>query len=197
MASYAAATMNRDLAWTMLCEMTQGTSLRKHARAVEIVMRAQARAHGGDEEQWGIAGMLHDADYEAWPQEHPQRIVALLQQRGEGELADAIAAHYTKWNRPYVTAMAKALVASDELTGFVMACSLVRPDGIATLEPKSVLKRFKDVRFAATVERDEVLRGCEIFGTTVEAQAQFVIEALRGHAAELGIAGKGEVAGAG
>lgn len=177
--------MNRDQAWQLLCEMTQGASLRKHARAVEIVMRAQARAHGGDEEQWGIAGMLHDADYEAWPQEHPGRIVGLLRERGEPALASAIAAHYTKWNQPYETPMAKALVASDELTGFIMACALVRPDGITSLEPKSVLKRFKDARFAATVERDEVLRGCELFGTTLEAQAQFIIDALRGHADEL------------
>lgn len=83
--------------------------------------------------------------------------------------------------------MAKALVASDELTGFVMACALVRPEGIATLEPKSVLKRFKDARFAATVERDEVRRGCDVLGVTLEEQARFVIDALTPHAAELGL----------
>lgn len=180
--------MERDHALALLHEMTTGESLRRHARAVEIVMRAQARARGGDEEQWGIAGLLHDADYERWPEEHPQRIVAVLRDRGEHELADAIAAHYTKWDRPYTTAMAKALVATDELTGFVVACALIRGDGIVGLEPKSVLKRFKDRRFAASVEREEVLRGCEVLGVTLEAQAAFVIDALRPHAAELRLA---------
>lgn len=182
--------MRYDDARELLHSMTEGQSLRRHARAVELVMRAQARARGGDEEQWGIAGLLHDADYEKWPSEHPQRIVAALRERGEADLAAAIAAHYTKWNEPYATEMAKALVASDELTGFVMACALVRPDGIATLEPKSVLKRFKDARFAATVERDEVQRGCDVLGVTLEAQARFVIDALRPHADELGLSRK-------
>jgi predicted hydrolase (HD superfamily) len=179
--------MKRADADALLREMTKGQSLLRHARAVEIVMQAQARARGGDEEQWGIAGLLHDADYEQWPQEHPHRIVAALRARAEGDLADAIAAHYTKWNQPYTTAMAKALVASDELTGFVMACALVRPDRILGLEPKSVLKRFKEPKFAATVEREEVLRGCEVLGVTLEAQARFIIDALRPHAAELGL----------
>lgn len=182
--------MRHPDAVALLHAMTAGPSLRRHARAVEIVMRAQAAARGGDEEQWGIAGLLHDADYEQWPQEHPLRIVAELRARGEAELADAVAAHYTKWDRPYTTLMAKALVASDELTGFVMACALVRPDGIVTLEPKSVLKRFKDARFAASVERDEVRRGCEVLGVTLEEQTRFVIEALRPHADELGLGAK-------
>ncbi len=180
--------MKRIDAETLLRQMTQGQSLLRHARAVELVMRAQARARGGDEEQWGIAGMLHDADYEKWPAEHPSRIVAALRERHEADLADAIAAHYTKWQQPYTTPMAKALVASDELTGFVMACSLVRPDRILGLEVKSVLKRFKEPKFAATVERDEVLRGCEVLGVTLEDQARFIIEALRPHAIELGLA---------
>jgi predicted hydrolase (HD superfamily) len=177
--------VRRDDALALLREMTEGPSLLRHARAVELVMRAQARACGGDEEQWGIAGLLHDADYEKWPAEHPARIVGELRARAEGDLADAIAAHYTRWNQPCTTAMAKALVASDELTGFVMACALVRPDGILGLEPKSVQKRFKDLRFAATVERDEVLRGCEVLGVTLDEQVRFVIDALRPHADEL------------
>jgi len=183
--------MNVAEAYALLHEMTQGESLRRHARAVEIVMRAQARVRGGDEDRWGIAGLLHDADYERWPGEHPARIVAVLRERGEAEIADAIAAHYTKWGRPYTTDMARSLAASDELTGFVMACALVRPNGIAGLEPKSVLKRFKDARFAASVERDEVLRACAVLGVSLEEQARFVIEALRPHAAELGLAGRG------
>ena len=184
--------MRRDEALVLLHSLTQGQSLRSHARAVELVMRAQARARGGDEEQFGIAGLLHDADYEGWPAEHPARIVGELRARGEGAIADAIAAHYTKWGRPHDTLLAKALIASDELTGFVVACALVRPRGIQDLEPKSVLKRFREPRFAASVERAEVLAACAILGVTLEEQARFVIEALRPHAAELGIAGRSE-----
>ena len=183
--------MRRDAAVLILHEMTETESLRKHARAVEIVMRALAPQHGGAVEAWGIAGLLHDADYEKWPGEHPRRIVARLVELGEPEIAHAISAHYTKWDVPYTTAMAKALVASDELTGFVVACCLVRPDGVLTLEPKSVAKQFKDKAFAAKVEREEVLRACEIYGTTLEAHAQVVIAALRPFARELGIGGKG------
>jgi predicted hydrolase (HD superfamily) len=179
--------MLRDEALAILHEMTETESLRKHARAVEIVMRALAEKHGADAEAWGIAGMLHDADYEKWPQEHPKRIVARLERLGEAEVAHAISAHYTKWDVPYTTPLSKALVASDELTGFVVACCLVRPDGVLSLEPKSVLKRFKDKAFAAKVEREEVLRACEIYGTTLDAHAQLVIDALRPFAQELGI----------
>ena len=179
--------MLRDEAHAILHEMTETESLRKHARAVEIVMRPLAEKHGADAEAWGIAGMLHDADYEKWPQEHPKRIVARLEQLGEAEVAHAISAHYTKWDVPYTTPLSKALVASDELTGFVVACCLVRPDGVLSLEPKSVLKRFNDKAFAAKVEREEVLRACEIYGTTHDAHAQLVIDALRPFAQELGI----------
>lgn len=182
--------MHRDEALSILHEMTETESLRKHARAVEIVMRALAERSGADAEAWGIAGLLHDADYEKWPEEHPRRIVARLEALGEREIAHAISAHYTKWNVPHTTEMAKALLASDELTGFVVACCLVRPDGILTLEPKSVLKRFKDKAFAAKVEREEVLRACEIAGTTLEAQAATIIAALQPFAAELGIRGR-------
>jgi len=134
--------LDRDAAWAHLCEWTETESLRRHARAVELVMRAAAHRYGdGDEERWGLAGMLHDADYEKWPEEHPHRIVAWLRERDEGDLAHAISAHYTKWDVPYDTALDRALLACDELTGFVGACCFVRPDGIASLEPKSVLKK--------------------------------------------------------
>jgi predicted hydrolase (HD superfamily) len=161
---------------------------------VEIVMRAAAARYGGggaDPERWGIAGMLHDADYEQWPEEHPRRIVAWLRERGEEELAHAVSAHYTKWGVPYDSLLDKALLACDELTGFVMACCYVRPDGIVTLDAKGVTKRLKDKRFAAGVEREEVRAGAEMLGVPIEAHITFVIDALRPHAAELGIAGKG------
>jgi predicted hydrolase (HD superfamily) len=136
--------MNREEAWTLLCSWTETATLRKHARAVEVVMRAAAQRYGGaaaDVEQWGIAGMLHDADWEKWPEEHPRRIVALLRERGEEAIAHAISAHYTKWGVAYESQLDKALLACDELTGFVGACCLVRPDGISSLAAKSVSRR--------------------------------------------------------
>ena len=182
--------LTRDEAWRHLCEWTKTDALRKHARAVEVVMRAAAHRYGegaADEERFGVAGMLHDADYDRWPEEHPKRIVAWLRERGEQELAHAISAHYTQWGVPHVDALDKALVACDELTGFIGACAKVRPDGILSLEPKSVLKKLKDKGFAAKVERGEVLRGVELLGVQLEDHIGFVIGALRPHAAELGL----------
>jgi predicted hydrolase (HD superfamily) len=185
--------LTRDEAWTLFREWTKGDSLRRHGRAVELVMRAAAPRYGGadaDVEQWGIAGMLHDADYEAWPEEHPHRIVGWLRERGETALAHAISAHYTQWKVPYESALDRALLACDEPTGFVMACALIRPDGIASLEVASVKKRLKDKRFAATVDRHEVTAGAELLGVPLDEHLAFLIDALRPHAAELGLAGR-------
>ena len=182
--------LTREEAWGIVSDWTEGASLRRHARAVEVVMRAAAHRYGqggADEDLWGLAGMLHDADYERWPEEHPARIVSLLEERGEPELAYAISAHYTKWGRPQVSMLDRALLACDELTGFVMACSLVRPEGIATLKPKSVKKKLKNTRFAAGVEREEVHAGARLLGTELGVHIQFVIDALKPHAEELGI----------
>ena len=157
-------------------------------------MRAAAHRYGrGDEdvERWGIAGMLHDADYEQWPEEHPNRIVGWLNEESEPEIAHAVSAHYTKWNVPYETTLDKALLACDELTGFVGACCLVRPEGVATLTPKSVKKKLKDKHFAAKVERAEVTAGAELLGVDLGQHIQFVIDALKPHAEELGIQGRG------
>ncbi len=185
--------LERDAAWAHLCEWTETESLRRHARAVELVMRAAAHRYGAgaaDEERWGVAGMLHDADYEKWPAEHPQRIVSWLRERGEEEVAHAISAHYTRWNVPYESALDRALLACDELTGFTMACCLVRPDGIATLEPSSVVKRLKDKRFAASVERAEVYAGVELLAVDLAEHIAFIIGALRPHAGELALTGR-------
>ena len=182
--------MDRDSAWALLNEMTHGRSLLDHARAVELSMRACAARLGADPESFGHAGLLHDADYEAWPDEHPRRIVARLRELGEEALAHAISAHYTKWGVSYDTGLDKALVACDELTGFVVACAKIRPDGILTLTPASVLKKLDDKRFAAKVERDEIRRAVAILGVDLEAHVSLVIDALRPHAAELGLAGK-------
>lgn len=185
--------LTRDEAWQHLCSWTETDSLRKHARAVELVMRQAAHHYGGgagDEGAWGVAGMLHDADYEKWPEDHPNRIVAWLRERDEEEIAHAISAHYTKWNVPYESRLDKALLACDELTGFVVACCLVRPEGVSTLEPKSVRKKLKDKAFAAKVERAEIQAGAELLEVDLSEHVRFIIEALKPHAEELGIQGR-------
>lgn len=184
--------VTREQAFAKLCEWTASQSLRAHARAVEVVMRAAAHRYGAgaaDEERFGIAGLLHDADYERWPEEHPRHIVEWLRSQGEPEIAHAVSAHYTAWGVPHVTPLDKTLLACDELTGFVGACCLVRPDGIHSLAPKSVQKKLKDRSFAAKVERTEVTAGATLLGVELGAHIQFVIDALRPHATELGLAG--------
>jgi len=190
--------LNREAAWTQLCAWTETDSLRRHARAVEISMRAAAARYGPGPEaadRWGIAGMLHDADYEKWPEEHPARIVKWLEERGENDLAYAISAHYTRWGKEYRTALDQALLACDELTGFIMACCYLRPDGIASLEPKSVRKKLKDKAFAAGVDRFEVQEGARLLGVELDDHVAFLIGALKPHAAELGLLGSGVRAG--
>ena len=187
-------TLDHPAALAQLHAWTETASLRAHARAVEIVMRAAAHRYGtgaADVETYGLAGLLHDADYERWPEEHPRHIVAWLNDRGETALADAIAAHSTRWGVPAATPLAKALVACDELTGFVVACAYVRPEGIATLAASSVKKKLKDKAFAAKVDRDEVQAGMTLLGVDPDAHITFVIESLKPFAAELGLAGRG------
>ena len=113
---------------------------------------------------WAVTGLLHDADYEQWPEEHPRRIVDWLRQQGEEEMAYAVSFHQTKWELPPKTTMDKALLACDELAGFVVACCLVRPEGVATLTPKSVKKKLKDKAFAAKVDRAIIQQGVELAG---------------------------------
>jgi len=185
--------MTRDEAWAHLTAWCETDSLRKHARSVEIVMRAAASRYGDpddDPEVWGIVGMLHDADYEKWPEDHPNRIVAWLRERGEEDLAYAISGHYTKWNVPLISMMDKALLACDELTGFIVACCLVRPEGVSTLGARSVKKKLKDKAFAAKVERHECRVGAELLGVEIGEHIDFIIGALRPHAEELGITGR-------
>jgi predicted hydrolase (HD superfamily) len=185
--------MTREEAWQHLCDWTKTDSLRKHARAVEIVMREAAHKYGEGEkdvEKWGIAGMLHDADYEQWPEEHPNRSVAWLREQGEEEIAHAVSAHYTKWGVPYETQLDKALLACDELTGLIIAACLVRPEGVATLKAKSVRKKLKDKAFAAKVDREEIAKGIEMLGVDPSEHIQFIVDALKPHADELGIGPK-------
>lgn len=179
--------MTLDQARKILQEMTQSASLHRHMRSIELVMAAYAKKFNENEEEWAIAGLLHDADYEAYPEEHPQVIVSKLQELGEEKIAHAIAAHYTKWNVPYTNTLDKALLACDELTGLIIACCHVRPDGVSSLEPKSVIKKLKDKSFAAKVERDEVYKGVELLGVDLKEHIAFIIDVLRVNKEELGI----------
>lgn len=179
--------MTRSEARQLLGTMTKSASLLRHMRTIELVMEAYATKLGEDPEEWAVAGLLHDADYEAYPDQHPAMIVDKLRSLGEEKIAHAISAHYTKWNVSYDTLLDKALLACDELTGFVVACAQVRPEGIATLEPRSVIKKLKDKAFAAKVERDEVYKGAELMGVELAAHIGFIIDVLKANKEELGI----------
>lgn len=179
--------MSREEARILLESMTKSASLLRHMRTIELVLEAYAEKLGENQEKWSITGLLHDADYEAFPEKHPQIIVGKLNELGETEIAHAISAHYTKWNVPYETLLDKALLACDELTGFIVACAQVRPDGIAGLEAKSVIKKLKDKGFASKVERDEVYKGVELFGVDLTEHITFIIEVLRKNKEELHI----------
>lgn len=171
----------------ILNELTKSQSLLRHMRTIELVMEAYAEKFGENKEEWAITGLLHDADYEAFPEKHPGVIVEKLRAMGEEKIAHAISAHYTKWNVPYTNNLDKALLACDELTGFIVACCQVRPDGIASLEPKSVIKKLKDKGFAGKVERDEVYKGAELLGVELKEHIAFIIEVLKKNREELGI----------
>ena len=179
--------MTKTEARDILASMTKGDSLLRHARSVELVMEAYAVKYDEDPEEWAVTGMLHDADYEAWPDEHPNRIVKQLQDLGENKIAHAISAHYTQWNVPYDTTLDKALLACDELTGFIIACCHVRPEGISTLTPKSVKKKLKTAKFAAKVDRYEIQTGIDLLGVDQTEHIQFIIDVLNAHKEELDI----------
>ncbi|WP_422004425.1 HD domain-containing protein [Roseivirga pacifica] len=179
--------MTKSEAKDILTSMTKGESLLRHARSVELVMEAYGKHFGEDAEEWAVTGMLHDADYEAYPEEHPNRIVKMLCEMGEEKIAHAISAHYTKWNVPYETKLDKALLACDELTGFIIACCQVRPEGVVGLTPKSVKKKLKQKSFAAKVERDEIQTGVDLLEVDLTEHIQFIINVLNEHKVELNI----------
>ena len=157
----SAMPMSIDEAREILDSMMESAALRAHVRSVEIVMRALGEHHGEDAEQWAIAGLLHDADYEKWPHEHPKRITALLEDRGETEIAYAIHCHYTQWGYTPQSLLDKALLATDELTGLIIAVARLRPNRLQDLTPKSVKKKLKDKAFAKGVDREEVRIGLD------------------------------------
>jgi len=185
--------MTRDQAWALLCEYTAGDSLRKHALGVEACMRHYAQLRGENADAWALAGLLHDFDYERWPNppEHTREGVKILRERGvSDEVIGAIMAH-ADWNLdefPRDRPIRKALFAVDELTGFLTACALVRPGRLEGLEPKSVLKKMKTAAFAAAVSRDDIRNGAALLELPLETHIQHCIDALRSRAESLGLA---------
>ena len=184
--------MTREQALGILHEFVGSDSLRKHALAVEAVMRFYARRAGQDENLWGVVGLLHDFDYEKYP-EPPQHTTAgaeILRQRGVDEtIVGAILSH-ADWNQdryPLDSDLRKTLYASDELTGFVVACALVRPTRLEGMAASSVTKKMKQASFAAAVSRDDIRRGAEILGTDLNQHIGNIVEALKPVASELGL----------
>jgi putative nucleotidyltransferase with HDIG domain len=185
--------INRDSAWSLLCEFTQSESLRKHMLAVEACMRAYARKFGEDQDQWGITGLLHDFDYEKYPtpQEHPFVGNKILEERGYPEdMRRAILSHADYSGVKRETRMEKTLFACDELAGFITATALVKPGkSLAEVEAKSVRKKMKDKAFARSVNRDDIINGAADMGVDLEEHIAFCIEAMKEVAAELGLTG--------
>ena len=183
--------MQRQAAWELLCEYTKNEGLRKHALAVEACLRAYARKFKEDEEKWGVVGLIHDFDYERYPNapDHPLKGSEILKEKGYPEdIRRAILGHADYSGVPRDTLMAKTLFACDELAGFITACSLVRSDKIASLEARSVRKRMKDKAFARSVNRDDIAQGAEELGVPLDEHIAFCIEAMRAAAERLGLA---------
>jgi putative nucleotidyltransferase with HDIG domain len=188
----------RDDAWKLLCEYTQSESLRKHMLAVETCVRAYARKNGADEETWGLAALLHDFDYERWPnadhspdKEHPAEGAKILRDLGySGEIIRAILSHADYSGVKRESALEHTLFACDELAGFLTACSYVRPSkSILDLEVDSVKKRLKDKAFARGINRDDVRNGAAELGIPLEEHIAFCIAAMRENADALGLRG--------
>ena len=187
--------MNREESWELLREWTESDSLLKHMLAVEAAMRAYARKFGEDEERWGITGLLHDMDYEKHPTpaEHPTVGVAELEKRGYPEdVRRAILSHADYLDVPRETPMEKTLYAVDELSGFVVACALVRPERLEGLKAKSVRKKMKQKSFAASVNREDITSGAEELGVDLNEHIDFVVAALREESRILGLAPRSE-----
>ena len=188
--------VSRDAAWTLLTEWVESPSLRRHCLSVEASMRAYAEHGGHDVELWGVTGLLHDADYERFPdmddteKGHPRSIMAELARRdAPPEMVRAIASHADFMDTPRETPMEKTLYAVDELSGFVVACAAVRPEGIHGLTPKSVKKKLKQPSFAAAVNRDDIRVGAEDLGVDLDEHIRFVVAALEARADELELHG--------
>jgi putative nucleotidyltransferase with HDIG domain len=183
--------MNREDAYDLVCEYTASESLRRHMLAVEAAMRAYAARFGEDEERWGIVGLLHDFDYERWPDppDHPLKGAEILSQRGyPQDVIYAIKSHadYLE-DCPRISTLDKTLYACDELAGFITACAMVRPELIGGMKAKSVRKKMKQKSFAAAVNRKDIVRGAEDLDVDLNEHIQFVIDALGNIADQLGL----------
>ena len=185
--------LSRDAAWKLMTEYTHGESLRKHMLAVEAAVRGYARLWGESEEEWGIVALLHDFDYERWPdlENHPYRGVEILKEKGYPEwVTRAILSHAEYSGVPRESRLEHALFACDEMSGFVTACSLVRPSkSILDLEAPSVIKRMKDKAFARGVSRDDLRKGAEEIGLSLDRHITNVIGFMRERADVLGLRG--------
>ena len=189
---------SRAEALALVEEYTDNVNLRRHMFAVEAAMRAYAEKYGEDPERWGLAGLLHDFDYERWPnddqapdREHPSEGVRILREKGYPEdILHAILAHADYTGVPAESRMDRTLRAVDELTGFLVACSLVRPHGIMDLAPRSVKKKMKDSSFAAAVDRDDMRLAAEELGEEWTEHVTFVIDAMRGIVDDLDLRGR-------
>jgi predicted hydrolase (HD superfamily) len=181
----------RDDAWALVCEWIESDSLRKHVLGVEAAMCAYARRNGEDEEKWAITGLVHDLDYERYPDldtGHPRYALAELEERGyPQDVIDAVAGHADFMGVPRETRLAKTLYGVDELSGFVVACALVRPTGIEGMKPKSVRKKLKQPSFAAKVDRGQIQQAIEELDADETEHIQLVIDALAENASELGL----------
>jgi putative nucleotidyltransferase with HDIG domain len=189
---------SREDAWKLVCEYTQSESLRKHMLAVETCVRAYARKSGADEEVWGLAALLHDFDYERWPntehspdQGHPSEGAKILREQGYSEeIVRAVITHADYCGIPRQTTLEHTLFACDEIAGFITACCYVRPSkSVLDLEMDSVKKKLKDKAFAKGVSRDDVRNGAAELGVPIEEHIAFCIAAMRENADALGLRG--------
>ena len=185
----------REEAWDLVTEWVSSEALRKHLLGVEAAMVAYAGKFGEDSEKWAVTGLVHDLDYERYPDlsdtenGHPRTVLRLMEERNwPQDVIDAVAGHAPFLGVPRETLLAKCLFAVDELSGFIAACALVRPTGIEGLAPKSVKKKLKQPSFAAGVNRDDVRLGADELGVDFDEHVAFVIEAMAARADELGLA---------
>ena len=183
----------REEAWTLVTEMTQSETLRRHMRSVEAAMRAYARRFGEDEERWAVLGLIHDWDYESGPTpaQHPRRGIEMLRERGwPDDVLEDIASHAEYLDVPRDRPIRKALYAVDEMCGFIIACALVKPDrSLSAVDARTVRKKMKDKAFARGVSRDDVITGAAELGVDLDEHITFVIGAMQRSASAIGLAG--------
>ncbi len=184
-------TPTRDEAWELVTSMTKTDQLRRHMRSVEAAMRAYAKRFGEDEERWAVLGLIHDWDYESGPtlDLHPMRGISMLREKGWPEdILEDLASHADYLNVPRDTNARKALYAVDEMCGFIIACALVKPDkSLGSVEPSTVRKKMKDKAFARGVHREELVAGAELLDIPFDEHVEFVRDALKPIAPELGL----------